>query len=85
MKRAGGTSKSVATTDIGSSAPSSLPSPPLPYGSAPTAPLSPPTGAPGPTTVSGNADAPPCPSYRLATVNTCRGEHQWDDGLNEYN
>ena len=50
----GGTSDSVAPTDAGSSAPSSHASA---SGSAPTP--SPPTGAPGPTTVSGNADAPP--------------------------
>jgi hypothetical protein len=50
LQRAGGTS------DAGSSAPSSHA---LASRSAPTPPLSPPTGAPGKITVSGNTDAPP--------------------------
>ena len=44
------------SVDAGSSAPSSHASA---SGSAPTPQLSPPTGAPGPTSVKGNADAPP--------------------------
>ena len=52
----GGTSDSVAPTDAGYSAPSSHASA---SGSAPTPPPSPPAGAPGPSTVSGNVDAPP--------------------------
>ena len=54
--RAGGITDLVAPTDAGSSPPSSHTSA---SGSAPTLQLSPPTGAPGPTTVSGNTDAPP--------------------------
>ena len=45
------------SVDASSSAPSSIHA--SASGSAPAPQLSPPTGAPGPTTVRGNADAPP--------------------------
>ena len=67
-KRAGGTS------DAGSSAPSSHASG---SGSAPihVPPPSPPTGAPGPTTEKGNADAPPANLIDLRSAPLMPGEN----------
>ena len=71
-ERAGGTSGSVAPTDASSSIPSShAPA----SGSAPTPQLSPPTGAPGPTTVSGNTDAPPADLIDLHSPPLMPGEN----------
>ena len=71
-ERAEGTSDSVAPTDAGSSAPSSHASA---SGSAPTLQLSPPTGAPGPTTVSGNVDAHPANLIDLHSPPSMPGEN----------
>ena len=71
-ERAEGTSDSVAPTDAGLSAPSSHASA---SGSAPTLQLSPPTGAPGPTTVSGNVDAHPVNLIDLHSPPSMPGEN----------
>ena len=71
----------MAPTDTGSSALSFHASA---SGSAPTPPLSPPTGAPGPTR---NADAPPAKFIDLHSPPSmpAKGEHQCDDGHDKYN